>query len=593
MKLDNMFKKTRIVSRIQSHSAVRASRPEVPEGLLRKCNKCGAAIIAEDVKQGYYICPKCGGYFRVHAYRRIQMVIDEGTFEEWTQDLIGGTPVNYKGCSENVLALQEKTGLKEAVVTGKGKINGRDTVIAVCDGRFLMASMGWAVGEKITRAVERATEEKLPVIIFACSGGARMQEGITSLMQMAKTSAALERHSKAGLLYVSVLTEPTTGGVTASFAMLGDIILAEPGALIGFAGPRVIEQTLRQKLPKGFQRAEFLVEHGFVDDIVRRENLKETLGKILEIHAVSWKTENRIRTDAAELHHADYPGSDSENLTNDKCDSDRGDSNPAGINPYLTAWDRVQISRKIDRPSGSDYIEALFTDFMEFHGDRNYGDDKAIIGGIAKFHGKPVTVIVQEKGTNTKENIAHNFGMPMPEGYRKALRLMKQAEKFQRPVICFVDTPGAFCGIEAEERGQGEAIARNLWELAGLKTPVLSIVTGEGGSGGALALAAGDQVWMLENSIYSILSPEGFASILWKDSTKAKEAAAVMKLTASDLYEKGIIEQVIPEPENLTPESMWQVAERLNDKICTFLQKYTSLSEEELLETRYARFRKF
>lgn len=593
MKLDNMFKKTRIVSRIQSHSAVRASRPEVPEGLLRKCNKCGAAIIAEDVKQGYYICPKCGGYFRVHAYRRIQMVIDEGTFEEWNQDLIGGNPVNYKGYPEKVQALQEKTGLKEAVVTGKGKINGRDTVIAVCDGRFLMASMGWAVGEKITRAVERATEEKLPIIIFACSGGARMQEGITSLMQMAKTSAALERHSKAGLLYVSVLTEPTTGGVTASFAMLGDIILAEPGALIGFAGPRVIEQTLRQKLPKGFQRAEFLVEHGFVDDIVRRENLKETLGKILEIHAVSWKTENRIRTDAAELHHADHQGSDSENLTNDKCDSDRGDSNPAGINPYLTAWDRVQISRKTDRPSGSDYIEALFTDFMEFHGDRNYGDDKAIIGGIAKFHGKPVTVIVQEKGTNTKENIAHNFGMPMPEGYRKALRLMKQAEKFQRPVICFVDTPGAFCGIEAEERGQGEAIARNLWELAGLKTPVLSIVTGEGGSGGALALAAGDQVWMLENSIYSILSPEGFASILWKDSTKAKEAAAVMKLTASDLYEKGIIEQVIPEPENLTPESMWQVAERLNDKICTFLQKYTSLSEEELLETRYARFRKF
>ena len=593
MKLDNMFKKTRIVSRIQSHSAVRASRPEVPEGLLRKCNKCGAAIIAEDVKQGYYICPKCGGYFRVHAYRRIQMVIDEGTFEEWNQDLIGGNPVNYKGYPEKVQALQEKTGLKEAVVTGKGKINGRDTVIAVCDGRFLMASMGWAVGEKITRAVERATEEKLPVIIFACSGGARMQEGITSLMQMAKTSAALERHSKAGLLYVSVLTEPTTGGVTASFAMLGDIILAEPGALIGFAGPRVIEQTLRQKLPKGFQRAEFLVEHGLVDDIVRRENLKETLGKILEIHAVSWKTENRIRTDAAELHHADYPGSDSENLTNDKCDSDRGDSNPAGINPYLTAWDRVQISRKTDRPSGSDYIEALFTDFMEFHGDRNYGDDKAIIGGIAKFHGKPVTVIVQEKGTNTKENIAHNFGMPMPEGYRKALRLMKQAEKFQRPVICFVDTPGAFCGIEAEERGQGEAIARNLWELAGLKTPVLSIVTGEGGSGGALALAAGDQVWMLENSIYSILSPEGFASILWKDSTKAKEAAGVMKLTAGDLYEKGIIEQVIPEPENLTPESVWQVAERLNDKICTFLQKYTSLSEEELLETRYARFRKF
>lgn len=616
MKLDNMFKKTRIVSRIQSHNAARTSRPEVPEGLLRKCNKCGAAIIAEDVKQGYYICPKCGGYFRIHAYRRIQMVLDEGTFEEWDQDLIGGNPVNYKGYPEKVQALQEKTGLKEAVVTGKGKINGRETVIAVCDGRFLMASMGWAVGEKITRAVERATEEKLPVIIFACSGGARMQEGITSLMQMAKTSAALERHSKAGLLYVSVLTEPTTGGVTASFAMLGDIILAEPGALIGFAGPRVIEQTIRQKLPKGFQRAEFLVEHGFVDDIVRRENLKETLGKILEMHERldsidGERSANKVEetqqpgyfdsTDqiVSEEGSIEISGSmnRSVNMNKDEKKEDKFscefDFSHTGINPYLTAWDRVQLSRKIDRPSGSDYIEALFTDFVEFHGDRNYGDDRAIIGGIAKFHGRPVTVIAQEKGTNTKENIAHNFGMPMPEGYRKALRLMKQAEKFHRPVICFVDTPGAFCGIEAEERGQGEAIARNLWELAGLKTPVLSIVTGEGGSGGALALAAGDQVWMLENSVYSILSPEGFASILWKDSTKAKEAAGAMKLTAADLYQNGIIEQIIPEPENLTPESLWQVTERLNDRICDFLQKYTTLSEEELLEQRYARFRKF
>lgn len=616
MKLDNMFKKTRIVSRIQSHNAARTSRPEVPEGLLRKCNKCGAAIIAEDVKQGYYICPKCGGYFRIHAYRRIQMVIDGGTFEEWDQDLIGGNPVNYKGYPEKVQALQEKTGLKEAVVTGKGKINGRETVIAVCDGRFLMASMGWAVGEKITRVVERATEEKLPVIIFACSGGARMQEGITSLMQMAKTSAALERHSKAGLLYVSVLTEPTTGGVTASFAMLGDIILAEPGALIGFAGPRVIEQTIRQKLPKGFQRAEFLVEHGFVDDIVRRENLKETLGKILEMHeSLDSIDGERSANKVEEMQQPGYFDSTDQivseegsieisgsmnrsvNMNKDEKKEDKFSSefdfSHTGINPYLTAWDRVQLSRKIDRPSGSDYIEALFTDFVEFHGDRNYGDDRAIIGGIAKFHGRPVTVIAQEKGTNTKENIAHNFGMPMPEGYRKALRLMKQAEKFHRPVICFVDTPGAFCGIEAEERGQGEAIARNLWELAGLKTPVLSIVTGEGGSGGALALAAGDQVWMLENSVYSILSPEGFASILWKDSTKAKEAAGVMKLTATDLYQNGIIEQIIPEPENLTPESLWQVTERLNDRICDFLQKYTTLSEEELLEQRYARFRKF
>ena len=578
MKLDNMFKKTRIVSRIQSHNAARASRPEVPEGLLRKCNKCGAAIIAEDVKQGNYICPKCGGYFRIHAYRRIQMVIDEGTFEEWDHDLTGGNPVNYKGYPEKVQALQEKTGLKEAVVTGRGKINGRETVIAVCDGRFLMASMGWAVGEKITRAVERATEEKLPVIIFACSGGARMQEGITSLMQMAKTSAALERHSKAGLLYVSVLTEPTTGGVTASFAMLGDIILAEPGALIGFAGPRVIEQTIRQKLPKGFQRAEFLVEHGFVDDIVRREDLKETLGKILEMH------EGQSTDSTSENEKASYINKDEF--------SPKPDVAHADINPYLTAWERVQLSRKTDRPSGSDYIEALFTDFMEFHGDRNYGDDRAVIGGIAKFHGRPVTVIVQEKGTNTKENIAHNFGMPMPEGYRKALRLMKQAEKFHRPVICFVDTPGAFCGIEAEERGQGEAIAKNLYTLAGLTVPVLSIVIGEGGSGGALAFAVSDEVWMLEHSVYSILSPEGFASILWKDSRKAPEAAEVMKVTAAHLKELGIIERIIPEEYPASEENLPEIAEYMKIRMKQFLEKQTGKSGLQIAQERYERFRK-
>ena len=565
MKLENMFKKTKIISRIQSHSSVHGPRPEVPEGLLRKCNKCGAAIIAEEVKRDGYICPKCGGYFRVHAYRRIQMVADPDTFEEWDHDLTGGNPMHYRGYEEKVHALQEKTGLQEAVVTGKCRINGKETVLAVCDGRFMMSSMGWAVGEKITRAVENATEKRLPVIIFACSGGARMQEGITSLMQMAKTSAALKHHSDAGLLYVSVLTEPTTGGVTASFAMLGDVILAEPGALIGFAGPRVIEQTIHQKLPKGFQRAEFLLEHGFVDDIVKRENLKETLGKILTFHEKGDLVPGQNQLECSHIGNA----------------------------PFLSAWERVQLSRKMDRPSGSDYIEALFDDFTELHGDRTYGDDKAIIGGIASFHGMPVTVIAQQKGNNTKENIYHNFGMPMPEGYRKALRLMKQAEKFHRPVICFVDTPGAFCGVEAEERGQGEAIARNLMELSGLKTPVLSIVTGEGGSGGALALAAGDQVWMLENSVYSVLSPEGFASILWKDSTRAEEAAEVMKLTATDLYQKGIIEEMIPEPEEFHTESLWQVTGILDGKIEEFIKEYDKLSENELLNRRYERFRKF
>lgn len=590
MKLDNVFKKTRLSSARKSYIALNHRGPEVPEGLLRKCNKCGGAIIAEDVKKGYYICPKCGGYFRVHAYRRIEMVGDEGTFEEWDKGLCTRNPLHYKGYEEKIAYLQEKTGLEEAVVTGKVKIQGQDTVIGVCDGRFMMSSMGEVVGEKITRAVERATREKLPVILFTCSGGARMQEGIVSLMQMAKTSAALKRHSDAGLLYVTVLTDPTTGGVTASFAMLGDIILAEPGALIGFAGPRVIEQTIGQKLPKGFQRAEFLVEHGFVDAIVERPKLRETLGEILRMHSRDSVLESTLEgtaSEAAEAGGKELP----EGAGNGQAGASDVRDGLKLHNQVAEAWDRVQISRMKDRPVGSDYIHALFTDFMEFHGDRYYRDDRAIIGGIAYFHGMPVTVIAQEKGTNTKENIEHNFGMPSPDGYRKALRLMKQAEKFGRPVICFVDTPGAFCGLEAEERGQGEAIARNLFEMSGLTVPVLSIVIGEGGSGGALAMAVADEVWMLENSIYSILSPEGFASILWKDSSKAKEAAEVMKLTAGDLYELGMVEHVFLEPSHYTVQNLKEVTREMDEKIREFVGQYGALTAEEITERRYQRFR--
>ena len=568
-----MFKKNRSTSLKRAES--RLAKPEVPEGLMRKCNQCGKAIIAEEAENGYYICPKCGGYFHVPAWNRLEMILDEGSFEEWDSEMPLQNPMEYRGYPEKLASVKAKTGLNEAVVTGKGSINGMKTVIGVCDGRFLMASMGENVGEKITRAVERATSEKLPVIMFCCSGGARMQEGIVSLMQMAKTSAAVKRHSDAGLLYISVLTDPTTGGVTASFAMLGDIILAEPGALIGFAGPRVIEQTIHQKLPKGFQRSEFLLEHGLLDAIVERAQMREVLGSLLELHENAGTKKSMPGERMAEQRTAGKIR--------------QGQSVPG---QRRDAWERVLTSRSKDRPVGSDYIRAMFTDFQELHGDRLYGDDPAVIGGIARFGGQSVTVIVQEKGSSTRENIERNFAMPKPEGYRKALRLMKQAEKFHRPVICFVDTPGAFCGIEAEERGQGEAIARNIYEMSSLKVPVLTIIIGEGGSGGALALATSDEVWILENAVYSILSPEGFASILWKDSSKAKEAAKVMKLTSDCLKEQGIVDKVIFEPEHLTRENLYRVTYPLETEMEVFLEHYQQMSEEELAEHRYQRFRK-
>ena len=245
------------------------------------------------------------------------------------------------------------------------------------------------------------------------------------------------------------------------------------------------------------------------------------------------------------------------------------------------------------RPTGRDYVHELFSDFMELHGDRCFKDDGAIVGGIARFHGIPVTVIAQQKGKNTKENIKCNFGMPSPDGYRKALRLMKQAEKFNRPVICFVDTPGAFCGLEAEERGQGEAIARNLYEMSALTVPILSIVIGEGSSGGALAIAVSDEVWMLENAIYSILSPEGFASILWKDAGRAADAAGVMKITAADLKELGVIEEIIHEETPASMETLPALCQDMDGKIRRFLNRYGAMDKEELTRKRYDRFRAF
>ena len=573
MRIKHMFKKT--VMDIRGED--RENTPEVPDNLMRKCNACKAAVFVDEVKQNHYICPHCGNYFHMPAYRRIKMIADRKSFVEWDAEMKEQNPLQYRGYEEKLRALQEKTGLNEAVVTGKCTIKGISVALGVCDCRFMMSSMGEVVGEKITRVFERATEEKLPVILYICSGGARMQEGLVSLMQMAKTSMALRKHSDAGLLYVPVLTDPTTGGVTASFAMLGDIILAEPKALIGFAGPRVIEQTIGQKLPKGFQKAEFLLEHGFIDKIVERDDQRIVLADILKLHEN--KGENSSTSKVAEAHISDKSNGNTV----------WPEFTPSGD---FTPWEHVQLARAKTRPTGKDYIEALFDDFIEFHGDRHCGDDAAVIGGVAFFHGQPVTVLAQEKGEGTKENIARNFGMVSPEGYWKSLRLMQQAEKFHRPVICLVDTPGAFCGLEAEERGQGEAIAKNLYTLAGLTVPVLSIVIGEGGSGGALAFAVSDEVWMLEHSVYSILSPEGFASILWKDSKKAKEAAAVMKLTAEDLCEMGMIEHVIPETEPVNRENMADVAGCLENGIADFLEKYSGKEPEELLEHRYQRFRK-
>ncbi|MCR5250056.1 MAG: acetyl-CoA carboxylase carboxyltransferase subunit alpha [Lachnospiraceae bacterium] len=551
-----------------------AEKPAEPE--LIRCPRCGKMVEKQRVAKRRYVCYECEAYFRVKTGNRIRMVADPGSFEEWFTELEVSNPLQYEGYEEKLAEAREKTGLREAFTAGRCRVFGEEAVIGVCDARFLMASMGQILGERVTATIERATKERLPVFLFCCSGGARMQEGIISLMQMAKTAAAIKRHGEAGLLYSTILTDPTTGGVTASFAMLGDVIMAEPGALIGFAGPRVIRQTIGENLPEGFQTAEFLLEHGFVDGIVLRRNLKKTLLFLIHAHQRAGKKS------WADFRNTDFHFHLTEIL-----------KERIWYEQPKTAWEKVKGVRRIERPSALDYMEHIFDSFVEAHGDRCFADDPAIVGGIAFMEDQPVTVIADVRGSSFKECRERNFGMPKPEGYRKALRLMKQAEKFNRPVISFVNTSGAFCGVEAEERGQGEAIARSLMEMSALKVPVLCILIGEGGSGGALATAVGNEVWMFENATYSILSPEGFASILWKDAGRAKEASEVMNITAQDLKRLGVIEQIIPEFGGAAKETAQAIGECLKEKIRDFLRGYEGWDPERIAAQRYERFRAF
>ena len=538
------------------------------------CPKCKTVHSGADIWNQNYICPKCGKYMPIGAKERLAMMLDEATFEPWFEEVGICDPLGTPGYPEKLAAAQKKSGSSEAVTVGYGKIGGHETVIGVCDPNFMIGSMGRTMGERITLAFERATERRLPVILFCCSGGARMQEAILSLMQMEKTSAAVKRHSDAGLFYCSVLTDPTMGGVTASFATLADVILAEPQARIGFAGPRVIEQTIGHKLPAGFQTAEFQLEHGMVDRIVERHNLKNTLHYLLYANP-SRRNHHHLRKNVLLDHQLDH---DSEELSH---------------HHEKTPWEKVKMVRSSNRATSMDYIERIFQDFRELHGDRCFGDDHALIGGLALMSGQPVTVLANLRGKTMHERFYRNFGMPKPEGYRKAIRLMKQAEKFGRPVISFINTSGAFCGIDAEERGQGNAIAESIMTMASLKVPTLCILVGEGGSGGALAIAAGNEVWMMEHSTYAILSPEGYSAILWKTEGRAEEAAKIMKLTAQDLAELNIIERIIPEFGGATAETVDQIAPIMHSAILDFLKRYDHLSPEDIVLDRYARFRKF
>jgi acetyl-CoA carboxylase carboxyl transferase subunit beta len=537
----------------------------------RRCPSCAAFVYHKRLKRNLGVCPECNYHFRLRIRERLGQLLDEGSYEELSGDLEPLDALNFvdtKPYKDRIAAAQKKAGAKSGALYGTGTIEGKPLVVAGIDFGFIGGSMGGAVGESITRGAELALERRIPLLVISASGGARMQEGCISLMQMAKTSQAIGRLYEEGVLYVSLLTDPTYGGVSASFATLGDILIAEPDAHIGFAGPTVIEQTIRQKLPDGFQTAGFLMDHGQLDLVEKRENLRVTMRKLLDLHATE---------DGAAL--PETQGADP--ITD-----------PGSLTVH-EPWDVVQLARNIERPNTLEYIGYIFDDFVELHGDRLFEEDAAIVAGVAKLGGISVVVVGHQKGHTTAEMMERNFGMPEPEGYRKGLRLMRYAAKFGFPIVTLVDTAGAYPGIGAEERGQSVAIADSIMRMSRLPVPIVTTVTGEGGSGGALALAAADRVMMLENAYYSVISPEGCSTILFKDASAAPRAAAALRITAPDLLRLGVMDAVVPEPEGGAHTDHPTAAANLKTAIVGSLGELLPLSREELLQRRYDRFRIF
>ena len=542
-----------------------------PRRLFVKCPGCRRIIDQEQLERNNDVCPRCGHHMRIGARKRLDLTIDPGTFEEWDAELTATDFLSFPGYAEKLERARTTSHERDAVICGKATIGGEPCVIFVMNGDFMMGSMGAVVGEKICRAFERADELGLPVVGVTVSGGARMQEGTTSLMQMAKISAAVRRHRERGLSYIVLLTDPTTGGVTASFAMEGDVILAEPGALVAFAGPRVVEQTTHKRLPAGFQRSEFLLDHGFVDIVVDRANVHDVLAELLCLLS-------RKAPAAGALHSLIHPAPDPRAQA--KAARKKRIGTP-------TAWDIVKNARSQNRPTTLEIIERTLDGFIELHGDRAFGDDHAIVGGLGWKDGRVMMVVATERGRSTKERVDRNFGSAHPEGYRKAQRLMREAERLGLPVACLIDTSGAYCGIGAEERGQGEAIAQSLVLMSGLATPIVSVIVGEGGSGGALALAVADRVLMLHNAAYSVVSPEGCASILWKKTNRADDAADALDLTADKLSELGVIDGIIDD-EGMDNQTL---AEHVMDRIVGELDELAKLPADELVRRRDAKFR--
>ncbi len=543
----------------------------VPKLMWIKCESCGKLVYYRDYKDNHYVCPRCGHVFIMSPKQRFNLLFDS---PEWTK-------LNLSTCTDDPLEFTDRenykdrlaearidTGENDAVVAADGTIDGIPTTICVLNGFFMMGSMGRAAGDGIISAIEHAIELNQPFIMVTSSGGARMQENILSLMQMARTTVAVNKLHDKKIPYIVVLTDPTFGGVTASFAMLGDIHIAEAGARIGFAGRRVIEQNIREKLPSNFQTADYLYEHGMVDIVSPRTELHNNIARVLRV-----LTHQNIEPKVIKVQ---TPKADKDKKIRGLGESD--------------AYDKVLLARHENRPHFLDYIAGIVDDWTYLAGDRCYGEDPAMGSGIGFWRGIPAVIIGQESGRTIETRQKHRFGMANPEGYRKAVRMMRLAERFDLPLISLFDTAGAFAGRESEERGQSQAVANSIATGLSIKTPYIAVNVGQGGSGGAIAIGTGDKILMMENAIYSVIAPESCASILWRDNKFKATAATAMKLTARDMANLNVIDGIISEPAGGAHKDWQTTMELVASAVTNALESLREIPNSELPTRRAEKF---
>ena len=503
-------------------------------------------------RQELRVCPSCGWHAPLAAQEWIEHLADPDSFREIGRRLFSADPLDFSVTGpyrDRLREAERRTGMHEAAMSGEARLDGHPLILISLEFDFLGGTMGSVVGEKVARAFRAATRRRLPVVSILASGGARIQEGMLALMQMAKTATAVAAHRAAGLPYISVLTNPSFGGTFASFGSLGDVLIGEPDAQIGFVGSRVVEGTIAERIPKDARRAETVLQHGMIDMVRPRRALRHQLAVLVS----QLTADRRAAWPAVRL--APPP------------------------KPARTAQEVIELARSPERPRAREYIDRIFSPFTELHGDRCYGDDPAIAGGIADLRGHPVVLIAQV-----------GQAMPMPEGYRKAHRLLRLAEKFGLPVVTLVDTPGAFPGLEAEHRGIALAIGENLAVLAGLTVPIVNVVIGEGGSGGALALGLADVILMQEHAVYSVIAPEGAAAILLRDAERTDELVAGLKLRAHDLLELGVIDAIVPEPPGGAHRDPDGAARLVRERLVHHLSELARVKPKRLIRNRADRF---